>query len=476
MSNKQHPASEDAVAADARRLAANDAQDAHGASMTTSALPASPAGAVPTGVHAQAQDIPTSSTDRSGAASAPDVSASSRVPRLDVFSPSAVRVVPSQPPGVSPPSFAQQSAVPLAVAPDSGLNLAQEAASATASVSDTPPNSPASVGARLTRLREARRWSIEDVSTRLKVPPNKLRAIEAGDLSALPDMTFTLGVIRAYAKLLGVEAGPLTAALRESTGPIEQDLSMPASRGGGLPRGGKMSTVSWNGPPKRRPWLWAIGAVVLAVVVLLLYRSGSEPAAWLAKLKQNAETANPASAAANASAAEAAAEAPGDAPATGTDGQTPAEAGVSAPIVQAPQNTAGAMASTPAAQTLAAVAAAGSTPVAAPPARPDAASVAASGAAVVAGASAPPVPAEGQSSVHISVTQDSWVSVRQADGKEVLSGLLHAGDARDAVGTPPLQFVIGNRIGLNSLEVNGAPVDPSKYANAKGNVARFSVP
>ena len=106
-------------------------------------------------------------------------------------------------------------------------------------LADAAPTSAAGVGARLARLREARRWSIEDVSTRLKVPPAKLRAIEAGDLSGLPDMTFTLGVIRAYAKLLGVDSAPLTAALRQSSGPIEQDLSMPASRGGGLPRGGR---------------------------------------------------------------------------------------------------------------------------------------------------------------------------------------------------------------------------------------------
>jgi cytoskeleton protein RodZ len=345
---------------------------------------------------------------------------------------------------------------------------------------ETPPTSAAGVGARLTRLREARRWSIEDVSTRLKVPPTKLRAIEAGDLSALPDMTFTLGVIRAYAKLLGVDSVPLTAALRQSNGPIEQDLSMPASRGGGLPRGGKMSTMSWSGPPKRRPWLWAIGAVVLAVVVLLLYRSGTEPAAWLAKLKQNAETSNPASAAANASAAEAAAgsEASGDAPATGADGQTPAEGASDAAALSAASNNVGAVsASTTTAQTLAAVSAAGPNGVAAAAAsavKP--ATPAASGPANATAASAPPVPAAGQSSVHISVAQDSWVSVRQADGKEVMSGLLHAGDARDAVGTPPLQFVIGNRAGLEALEVNGAPVDPSKYANAKGNVARFSLP
>ena len=86
------------------------------------------------------------------------------------------------------------------------------------------------------------------------------------------------------------------------------------------------------------------------------------------------------------------------------------------------------------------------------------------------------MPVDGQSSIHVSVTADSWVSVRDATGKEVVSGLLHAGDAKDAVGKPPLQFVFGNRAGIDSVEVNGAPVDPSKYANAKGNVARFTLP
>jgi cytoskeleton protein RodZ len=463
MSNKQHPASEDAVA-DERRLAANDAQDARDAAAATSALPANPAPAAETGADAVPEGISTNPSlahlPRSSSEALPPAGSASGHAGT---APAAAR------PATSGPEYraAAQSALPPDLPPD----LPPE----------TPPTSAAGVGARLTRLREARRWSIEDVSTRLKVPPNKLRAIEAGDLSALPDMTFTLGVIRAYAKLLGVESAPLTAALRQSNGPVEQDLSMPASRGGGLPRGGKMSTMSWSGPPKRRPWLWAIGAVVLAVVVLLLYRSGTEPAAWLAKLKQNAETSNPASAAANASAAEAAAgsEASGDAPATGADGQTPAEGASDAAALSAASNNVGAVnASTTTAQTLAAVSAAGPNggAAAAASAVKPATPAAASGPANATAASAPPVPAAGQSSVHISVTQDSWVSVRQADGKEVMSGLLHAGDARDAVGTPPLQFVIGNRAGLEALEVNGAPVDPSKYANAKGNVARFSLP
>jgi cytoskeleton protein RodZ len=341
--------------------------------------------------------------------------------------------------------------------------------------------SPGAVGARLSSLRESRRWSIEDVSTRLKVPPNKLRAIEAGDLSALPDMTFTLGVIRAYAKLLGVDAAPLTGALRQSTGPVEQNLSMPAARGGGLPRTAKMSSVSLSGPPKRRSWLWGIGAIVLAVIVLLLYRSGTEPSAWLAKLKPMTEPAVGASApaasgASAASGADAPAEASGDAPGAATDTQAPSDTGASAVAVQGASAPAAAApnaavaTSSPAAQTLAAVAAAGG----ASAAKPTPASAAAKSAAASASDSTEPV--DGQQSIHISVSADSWVSVREAGGKEVISGLLHAGDSKDAVGKPPLQFVIGNNHGVDALEVNGAAVDPSKYANAKGNVAHFTVP
>ncbi|OXH83292.1 helix-turn-helix domain-containing protein, partial [Burkholderia multivorans] len=42
------------------------------------------------------------------------------------------------------------------------------------------------VGSRLAQLREAKGWTVEDVSARLKVAPPKLRALEAGDISHLP--------------------------------------------------------------------------------------------------------------------------------------------------------------------------------------------------------------------------------------------------------------------------------------------------
>jgi cytoskeleton protein RodZ len=89
---------------------------------------------------------------------------------------------------------------------------------------------------------------------------------------------------------------------------------------------------------------------------------------------------------------------------------------------------------------------------------------------------AAPAPAEGQATVGIKVTQDSWFSVRQKDGKEVFSGLVHAGESKEIAGEPPFKVTVGNKAGLDSMSLDGQAVDPGKYASAKGNVARFALP
>ena len=84
--------------------------------------------------------------------------------------------------------------------------------------------SVAAVGARLTQLREAKNWSLDDVSARLKVSPQKLRALESGDLSLFPDRNFAAGIVRSYAKIMGADPAPFTAALRQANGPVEQEF------------------------------------------------------------------------------------------------------------------------------------------------------------------------------------------------------------------------------------------------------------
>jgi len=149
-----------------------------------------------------------------------------------------------------------------------------------------------------------------------------------------------------------------------------------------------------------------------------------------------------------------------------TDTQAAAE-GASATPMPTPLPMAGAVP--------ASTVASASTPAAA---APKAASAAPAVATVASAASASESSAapEGSSTVALSVKQDSWFSVRQKDGKEVFSGLVHAGESKEVSGMPPLKVTVGNKAGLDSITLDGQPVDPAKYASAKGNVARFALP
>ncbi|SMG10294.1 helix-turn-helix domain-containing protein [Paraburkholderia susongensis] len=327
-------------------------------------------------------------------------------------------------------------------------------------------DSLAAVGARLTQLREAKGWTIEDVSARLKVSVVKLGALEAGDISHLPDTTFALGVVRSYAKMLGADPAPFTAALRREKGVPAPDLSMPASSGKDLPRGRVSLTLGDSGR-KSRSWLWGIAAIIVAVIALGMWRTnGGDSSAWLARLKASAN--GPTSSETGAS--EAVAQGPAAAP---------EQEGASAPEAAATADNAAPGTPMPAPLATGTAPAPGTTTAtaAAPKAGSQVQAAGASAPAVVAGASAPAVtPAPGESSVALSVTQDSWFSVRGKDGKELFSGLVHAGDTKEVTGVAPFKVTVGNKAGLESLTLDGQPVDPAKYAAAKGNVARFALP
>ncbi|WDD93996.1 DUF4115 domain-containing protein [Burkholderia sp. FERM BP-3421] len=320
----------------------------------------------------------------------------------------------------------------------------------------------AAVGARLAQLREAKGWSVGDVSARLKVAPPKLRALESGDISHLPGTAFAVGVVRSYAKMLGVDPEPFAQVLRRERGAPEVDLSMPASAGTDLPRG--RVSIPLGGSSRHRSWLWAVAAAVIAVVAAAMWHTGGDSSNWLARFKSSggAESASAVQAQPEASAPEASPVAGGpiasEPQAAGSDaaGSTPAatDASVSAPA--APPVAVAPASAAPAASAPAPVVVAGTTGAS------DAAS------AVVAAA--------GQSLVELKVTQDCWFSVRDKNGKEVFSALVRAGESKQVSGDAPLKVTIGNKAGLDAITVDGKPVDPAKYSTARGNVARFTLP
>jgi len=340
----------------------------------------------------------------------------------------------------------------------------------------------ASVGARLAQLRGAKSWSIEDVSARLKVPVAKLRALEAGDLSQLPDTTFALGVVRSYAKMLGADPTPYTDALRRERRVPAPDLKMPASAGTDLPRG-RVSLSLGNSAPRRRSWLWGVAAVVVALIALAMWHTnGGDSSAWLARLKATTSGASVSNSAAGGVSGASASVAQGQTSAQ-TDGAQGAasDSGEGQPAQAA---DAGSQQQMPAPLPMAGASAAATTaaPNAVTATATNTANSTAAAAAstpkanTAAAAASTPAAPTGSSTVALKVTQDSWLSVRQKDGKEVFSGLVHAGDSKEISGDAPLKVTIGNRAGLESISFDGQPVDPSKYAAAKGNVARFALP
>ncbi|WP_248319945.1 RodZ domain-containing protein [Caballeronia sp. Sq4a] len=324
------------------------------------------------------------------------------------------------------------------------------------------------VGARLVQLRHAKGWSIDDVSARLKVSPQKLAALEEGDISQLPDRTFAAGIVRSYAKVLGADPAPFTQAFRRDGVPVEHNLKVPASSGAGLPRG-RVSVPLGNSSGRKRSWLWGVAAIVAVLAALVMWHTGGDSSAWLARLKSSTG-AGLASTSGDKPAASQVAT-PDEAAAANT-GEASLPEVAAAPGEQPMPRPLGTNALPASSSTITAVQSASAPAVAVP------APKAASAVVATAPASAATVATTGKgtNAVELKVKEDSWFSVRGKDGKEVFSGLVRAGSTQRVQGEAPFKVTVGNARGVESLSVDDEPVDAKKYSSARGNVARFSLP
>jgi cytoskeleton protein RodZ len=328
-----------------------------------------------------------------------------------------------------------------------------------------PLDSLPAVGARLAQLRQAKAWSLDDVSARLKVSPQKLAALEAGDISQMPDRTFAAGIVRSYAKILGTDPAPFTAVFRRNGESVEHNLKVPTSAGAGLPRG-RVSVPLGNSSGRKRSWMWGILAVIVALVALVMWHTGGDSAAWLARLKSTTSAAT-ASVSSNDSTDKPSNSAPTpDEAAAANTGEAASLPDVAAAPGEQPMPRPLGTTASPATGVVAqgaSVPAATVKPASAP-------------ATAAAGASAPSVAGSGSGSIELKVKGDSWFSVRGKDGKELFSGLVRAGNTQRVEGEAPFKVTVGNVKGVDSLSVDDEPVDAKRYSSAKGNVARLTLP
>ena len=87
-------------------------------------------------------------------------------------------------------------------------------------------HSELSPGAQLSAQRQALNWSVEEVASQLNLAPRQIHAIESDNYAALPGMASARGFIRAYAKLLKVEAAPLLEAVAKEATAVEQAVPL----------------------------------------------------------------------------------------------------------------------------------------------------------------------------------------------------------------------------------------------------------
>ncbi len=94
-----------------------------------------------------------------------------------------------------------------------------------------PQGNLASAGAQLKAQREALGWPVEQVAEQLKLAPRQVVALEAGDYASLPNMAVTRGFVRAYAKVVRLDAAPLVAMIEvHPPTPVHEHQPAPARR------------------------------------------------------------------------------------------------------------------------------------------------------------------------------------------------------------------------------------------------------
>jgi cytoskeleton protein RodZ len=293
-------------------------------------------------------------------------------------------------------------------------------------LAEEPAVAVPSVGEQLAAARQARGLEIADVSQALKLGPRQVEALENGDWHALPGQTFIRGFVRNYARLLGMDAGPLMAMLDEVLEKPAGSLVVPPSHQGSMPHAG--------GPGIKRDRAVMItgGALVILAALAYFLVPGD-----LSSLRDNAQGLLDSLARKEEPAPVATMVEPVFPP-----GATPQQ-------IMNPQ--------------------------AVLPAVDEPAAVEAKAAAVSEPSAAPATPssavaASGTGQMRAVFDKESWLEVRDRDNRLVFSQRLAAGTEQTLAGAAPLSLVIGYAPGVR-LFWQGKSIDLAPHT--KGDVARL---
>jgi cytoskeleton protein RodZ len=280
------------------------------------------------------------------------------------------------------------------------------------SATPAEPDEPRSPGRLLAAARQARGMTVTEVALRLKFSPRQIEALEADRYDVLRGPAMVRGMIRTYARLIGADPGPLLEALHRqlNTGPVTmQPRAMEVPFPRVAPKGSFVYVM--------------LSAVVVIAVLSVI-------AEWA--LRPNA------------------------APAAGAPTPVPATQREAAPAF----------------------------PREAVPAPPPVAEPAPLPATAMSVPRPAPAAAERRRSlvqhetvldaqrIELLFDRESWVEIKDADGRVVFSQLNPPGSRRNVVGEAPFSIIIGNATGVK-LRYNNTDVDLAPFTRT--DVARLTL-
>ena len=318
-------------------------------------------------------------------------------------------------------------------------------------------------GEILRAAREKAGYSLSDISAQTKINERQLEAIESGDVGRLPPETFAKAFIKSYCKALKMDPAPviMSFGFSEASAQVKAARSGQAESGRSEPLEPKMpnsskrlSTLNFDRKTGKKSLSYGIvlaAVVVMAVFYIPVFMSSQTTEVGDAEVIEPNEAP--------------VATAPGSESAVSADGSLPL--GLEAPAA------AGDTAVFPALQQPAAPQGESAPPATAAPNATGAASTTA--AAPVADAAVPaaaPLASNVESVLRFNFQEQSWVTVRDANDKVLISQLNDGGSNLEVKGQAPFKLIVGNAKAV-SISSNGKSVDLT--SSIRGEVARITV-
>src|SRR5262245_54839324 len=146
-----------------------------------------------------------------------------------------------------------------------------------------PDEQSLNIGAELAQARERRGLSLTELSQRTKITVEALKAIERGDMAALPGGLYTRGFLRSFAREVGCNPDEIVRRYRENFKETDPAASAMAQLDSGVSvtcPPGQVHVKDIDAMTRRRSRTAWIGGTALILAGAIIHFASTQSASW----------------------------------------------------------------------------------------------------------------------------------------------------------------------------------------------------